>query len=57
MAQLGMLETLGTAHGRPFEPDEHMTATLTEAAPKMEGSLRTAAARRNTASNGRVFSS
>jgi hypothetical protein len=32
MAMLGMLETLGIAHGRPFEPDERMKAILTEAA-------------------------
>jgi hypothetical protein len=32
MAMLGVLETLGIAHGRPFEPDERMKAILTEAA-------------------------
>ena len=32
MAMLGMLQTLGIAHGQPFEPDERMTAILTEAA-------------------------
>lgn len=32
MAMLGMLETLGIAHGRPFEPDKRMQAILTEAA-------------------------
>jgi hypothetical protein len=32
MAMLGTLETLGIAHGRPFEPDERMKAILTEAA-------------------------
>jgi len=32
MAMLGMMESLGIAHGRPFEPDERMTAILTEAA-------------------------
>ena len=32
MAMLGMLETLGIAHGRPFEPDERMRSILTEAA-------------------------
>lgn len=29
---LGMLETLGIAHGRPFAPNERMRAILTEAA-------------------------
>jgi hypothetical protein len=32
MAMLGVLETLGIAHGRPFEPDERMKTILTEAA-------------------------
>jgi len=32
MAMLGMLETLGIAHGQPFEPDARMKAILTEAA-------------------------
>ncbi len=32
MAMLGMIETLGIAHGRPFEPDERMRKILTEAA-------------------------
>ena len=32
MAMLGMLETLGIAHGRPFEPDERLRGILTEAA-------------------------
>lgn len=32
MAMLGMLETLGIVHGKPFEPDERMKAILTEAA-------------------------
>jgi hypothetical protein len=32
MAMLGMLESLGIAHGQPFEPDARMTAILTEAA-------------------------
>jgi len=32
MAMLGMLETLGIAHGQPFEPDERMRTILTEAA-------------------------
>ena len=32
MAMLGMLETLGIAHGRPFKPDERMRSILTEAA-------------------------
>jgi hypothetical protein len=32
MAMLGVLETLGIAHGRPFEPDERMKKILTEAA-------------------------
>lgn len=32
MAMLGVLETLGIAHGRPFEPDERMKRILTEAA-------------------------
>ena len=32
MAMLGMLETLGIAHGRAFEPDERMRKILTEAA-------------------------
>ena len=32
MAMLGVLETLGFAQGRPFEPDEHMKTILTEAA-------------------------
>lgn len=32
MAMLGMLETLGIAHGRAFEPDERMQKILTEAA-------------------------
>lgn len=32
MAMLGMLETLGIAHGRPFKPDERMQSILTEAA-------------------------
>ena len=32
MAMLGMLETLGIAHGRPFEPDARMKKILTEAA-------------------------
>lgn len=31
MAMLGMLETLGIAHGRPFEPDARMKKILTEA--------------------------
>jgi hypothetical protein len=29
---LGILETLGIAHGRPFEPDERLRTILTEAA-------------------------
>ena len=32
MAMLGMLETLGIAHGKAFEPDERMRKILTEAA-------------------------
>ena len=32
MAMLGMLESLGIAHGRPFEPDERLRTILTEAA-------------------------
>lgn len=32
MAMLGMLESLGIAYGRPFEPDDRMKAILTEAA-------------------------
>ena len=32
MAMLGMLETLGIAHGKPFEPDERMRQILTQAA-------------------------
>jgi hypothetical protein len=32
MAMLGVLETLGIAHGRPFEPDERMKKILTEGA-------------------------
>lgn len=32
MAMLGMLETLGIAHGRPFKPDERLKKILTEAA-------------------------
>ena len=32
MAMLGMLETLGIAHGREFKPDERMRGILTEAA-------------------------
>jgi hypothetical protein len=32
MAMLGMLETLGIAHGRVFKPDERMTQILTRAA-------------------------
>jgi len=32
MAMLGMLETLGIAHGQPFEPDDRMKEILTEAA-------------------------
>jgi len=32
MAMLGMLETLGIAHGRAFKPDERMTQILTKAA-------------------------
>ena len=32
MAMLGVLETLGIAHGRPFEPDARMKKILTEAA-------------------------
>ncbi len=32
LAMLGMLETLGIAHGRPFEPDARMKRVLTEAA-------------------------
>jgi hypothetical protein len=32
MAMLGMLETLGIAHGRPFEPDQRLRAILTQAA-------------------------
>jgi hypothetical protein len=32
MAMLGMLETLGIAHGKPFEPDARMKGILTEAA-------------------------
>ncbi|MGB5702003.1 MAG: DUF1254 domain-containing protein, partial [Polyangiales bacterium] len=32
MAMLGVLESLGIAHGQPFEPDARMTAILTEAA-------------------------
>ena len=32
MAMLGVLETLGIAHGRPFEPDERIKRILTEAA-------------------------
>ena len=32
MAMLGMLETLGIAHGKPFEPDARMQKILSEAA-------------------------
>jgi hypothetical protein len=32
MAMLGMLETLGIAHGQPFKPDARMKMILTEAA-------------------------
>ena len=32
MAMLGMLETLGIVHGRPFKPDERMKKILTEGA-------------------------
>jgi hypothetical protein len=32
MAMLGMLETLGIAHGKPFEPDARMKKILSEAA-------------------------
>jgi len=32
MAMLGMLETLGIVHGKPFEPDNRMKGILTEAA-------------------------
>ena len=32
MAMLGALETLGIAHGKPFEPDERMKKILTEGA-------------------------
>jgi hypothetical protein len=32
MAMLGILETLGIAHGRPFKPDTRMKKILTEAA-------------------------
>ena len=32
MAMLGMLETLGIAHGKPFQPDGRMKQILTEAA-------------------------
>ena len=32
MAMLGMLETLGIAHGRPFKPDQRLRAILTQAA-------------------------
>jgi hypothetical protein len=32
MAMLGMLETLGIAHGRKFEPDERMQEILADAA-------------------------
>ena len=32
MAMLGMLETLGIAHGRPFEPDQRLREILTQAA-------------------------
>jgi len=32
MAMLGMLESIGIAHGQPFEPDERMKTILTEAA-------------------------
>ncbi|MBC2710435.1 MAG: DUF1254 domain-containing protein [Desulfosarcina sp.] len=32
MAMLGMLETLGIAHGRPFKPDARMKKILTQAA-------------------------
>ncbi len=34
MAMLGMLETLGIAHGREFNPDKRMRGILTEAAKK-----------------------
>jgi len=32
MAMLGMMETLGIAHGEPFEPDERMKKILTQGA-------------------------
>lgn len=32
MAMLGVLESLGIVHGKPFEPDERMKTILTEAA-------------------------
>ncbi len=32
MAMLGMLETIGIAHGRPFEPDQRLREILTQAA-------------------------
>jgi len=32
MAMLGMLQSLGIAHGQPFEPDDRMKAILTEGA-------------------------
>jgi len=32
MAMLGVLETIGIAHGRPFDPDQRLRAILTQAA-------------------------
>jgi len=43
MAMLGMLETLGIAYGRPFEPDKRMRSILTEAAEVGRGMAKTLA--------------
>jgi hypothetical protein len=48
MAMLGMLETLGIAHGKPFKPDARMKKTLTEAAEVGKAMAKTVAWRPRT---------
>jgi len=51
MAMLGMLETLGIAHGQPFEPEARMKKILTEAAEVGRAMAKTVAWKPRTAND------
>jgi hypothetical protein len=51
MAMLGMLETLGITHGRPFKPDARMRKIFTEAAEVGRAMAKTVAWQPRTAKN------